>query len=380
MKRITLKIQFADKRTEMRQFEDGVYVVGRESGDIPLFNTAVSGRHGEITVSENSVIYTDQGSTNGTLTGQGKRITEPLTMTPGTELRIGECTITLQAIHQPSAATVMQSAVNPNDFANAKTQLNPISSVPQPAPSSPAGSPNPVSNKPQSAAIATASPSQSSPQQNAIAAPSTGFAGSAGSTDTISYDIDLGTVLHKPTADPDWIKKCLIMGLLSCIPLAGGINLGGWLVACYRNYKQGIETLPAANFSYLSQGITLLLAYLPAIGISIGINIVFSIIIGLMPFLFFLSPLVNLVVGLYFFVASPAILYLTIEKNMTWTSIRIKEILSFAKTNSQPYISLLIAFFVAGFIGGLGGIVVIGALLTIPFATAIQAFILSEIK
>lgn len=515
MKRITLEIHYANKKTELRQFKDGKYIIGRDTGTIPLRDNIVSGRHGELAVSASGVVYTDQGSTNGTFTSDGVKLAGPINMTVGTELRLGDSKIILKAIHQPSTATVMQSSVPPKKREVAKTMLGqpapnmadiaamaktrvatpsrpapvsipaPItppsstkakpatpSKIPssnsktmlgQPMPdmgavaaaaaakSTPSGAPTPLYGSPSDVAAANV-PSTSktslgqpkpstppavvasrvednsktslgqpkpstppaliaskvAPERATDPGPNSTTDSSLAESDTTtseappeeesnkhsasttddtaaneegySYNLDIGTLINSPMKDSQWLMKCLVMGLLTIIPIAGALNLAGWVIACYKNRKEGKEEIPEAKLSYISDGLKLFLAYLPAVGAMIAVNIVLGVVTWLLPFLFFIAPIVNLALGLYLFVFGPAIMYLTIEKEMTWTSIRFNELIAFAKRNTSAYTSLVVAFLIASVVAGAGGIVVIGSLLTVPFSAVMQAVILSDIK
>ncbi|MBN2527876.1 MAG: FHA domain-containing protein [Deltaproteobacteria bacterium] len=455
MKRVTLEIQYADNRTEMKQLEDGTYIIGRDTGDIVLKNTLVSGRHGELKVSGSQVIYTDQGSTNGTFTFNGSRLSGPLQMAAGTGLRIGECKIILKAIHVLTSKTVMQPAVKPA-FSQTKTVLG------QPAVMFPPSSPPPATNPasvppaakstsippaakpatippvskstpasaagmaaasdaataptalqpsvaPQAAQPSVISESASAPAEATlatepappaydmavIAEPESSQSAAneaAGATedsfadepvsfgDRFSYQMDIGALVNAPMKDKGWITKCLLIGLMTIIPVAGALNMMGWMIALYRNRKQGSEELPPANLSYIGDGVKILLAFLPVIGAFVAVAVVSVVITMVLPFLFFIGPLLNLALGLAVFAATPAILYLTVEKNISFASVKFNAIMAFAKSNTQAYVQLLIAFFVASVVSGIGGVVLIGTLLTVPFATAMQGVILSEIK
>lgn len=58
----------------------------------------MSGRHGELTFEGGVLRYTDLNSTNGSYRVTGERIVGTIVLTPGTALRLGECTIAVQEI------------------------------------------------------------------------------------------------------------------------------------------------------------------------------------------------------------------------------------------------------------------------------------------
>src|SRR5689334_11102744 len=71
-----IQIAYGNGRVEERRLNAGVYVLGREEGDIVLGDPACSGRHAELSVGKDGVVVTDLGSTNGTYAG-GARIFAP---------------------------------------------------------------------------------------------------------------------------------------------------------------------------------------------------------------------------------------------------------------------------------------------------------------
>lgn len=99
----TLHIQYVDRPAETRTFTQPKVTLGRDSGDIVLHDTQVSGRHGEITFDGSTLRYTDVGSTNGSFLLQGQRVAN-IELTPGIALRLGNSLITVQVIDAPNVA------------------------------------------------------------------------------------------------------------------------------------------------------------------------------------------------------------------------------------------------------------------------------------
>src|SRR5437016_12886777 len=52
------------------------------------------------------------------------------------------------------------------------------------------------------------------------------------------------------------------MGLIQLIPIVGGINGLGWMLATLDRLRAGDEKLPPANFDYLARGVQLFVVYL----------------------------------------------------------------------------------------------------------------------
>ena len=99
----TLHIQYVDRPAETRTFTQAKVSLGRDSGDIVLHDTQVSGKHGEILFDGSTLRYTDVGSTNGSFLLQGQRVAN-IELTPGIALRLGNSLITVQVIDAPNVA------------------------------------------------------------------------------------------------------------------------------------------------------------------------------------------------------------------------------------------------------------------------------------
>jgi len=79
-------------------------LIGRVPGnDIVINDALVSRRHAEIRRHGNQITIQDLGSRNGTYVN-GRRITTPQVIQPGTELRLGSTTLVLQGDAGPLAA------------------------------------------------------------------------------------------------------------------------------------------------------------------------------------------------------------------------------------------------------------------------------------
>src|SRR5437868_6423572 len=72
----------------------------------------------------------------------------------------------------------------------------------------------------------------------------------------------IGEAFVWPFRDPDWLGKIAVMGLILLIPIVGGINGLGWMLAMIERLRAGDEKLPAANFDHLGRGFQLFVVYL----------------------------------------------------------------------------------------------------------------------
>ena len=72
----------------------------------------------------------------------------------------------------------------------------------------------------------------------------------------------IGDAFVWPFRDPKWVEKVAIIGLISLIPIVGGINGLGWMLASIERLRAGKEELPPGNFDYLGRGAILFLVLL----------------------------------------------------------------------------------------------------------------------
>ena len=72
----------------------------------------------------------------------------------------------------------------------------------------------------------------------------------------------IGDAFVWPFRDPDWLGKIAIIGLILLIPIVGGINGLGWMLATLDRLRAGEQRLPPANFDYIGRGFQLFVVYL----------------------------------------------------------------------------------------------------------------------
>src|SRR5690606_19857695 len=100
----TLLIEFRDRTTATRAFGAPVTTIGRRNADITLDDPTVSTRHAELRFDAGTLVFVDVGSSNGSYTPDGKRITAPLPLEVGSVLILGDCRLRVQAIERPAPA------------------------------------------------------------------------------------------------------------------------------------------------------------------------------------------------------------------------------------------------------------------------------------
>lgn len=79
-----------------------------------------------------------------------------------------------------------------------------------------------------------------------------------------------GEAFSWPARDPAWIRKLLVIGLLSLLPLAGQMNLLGWTLRCLENLRSERYELAPANLSHVGRGARLFLVLLLC-GVAMGV-------------------------------------------------------------------------------------------------------------
>ncbi len=209
--------------------------------------------------------------------------------------------------------------------------------------------------------------------------------------------LDIGVVLQGPTEDKDWLKKCALMGLLSCalflIPLAGAVvgslNLLGWMREYAERRLRGEHEIPAVNLGYLGKGWGMFVMYLPLVGIMlVGMALVAGIVVvgavTKIEALIALGPLVASVlmmpVTLWLAVFSGAMLYLFIVEGERWASIRFAAQWRLAMRLGTSYLLFWIAMLLAGVIAQLGVVACFaGIIVTMPYSYLMQAIAVAEL-
>lgn len=99
----SLSILRHDDTSDLLTFDKPKVLIGREAGDIVTRDPKMSGRHAELTFEGGVLRFTDLNSTNGSYRVSGERIVGSIVLTPGTALRLGECTIAIQEIESGAA-------------------------------------------------------------------------------------------------------------------------------------------------------------------------------------------------------------------------------------------------------------------------------------
>jgi hypothetical protein len=207
----------------------------------------------------------------------------------------------------------------------------------------------------------------------------------------------IGDAFVWPLRDPDWLNKVLIMGLILLIPIVGGINGLGWMLATIERLRAGEERLPPANFDYLGRGFQLFvvflayyvalasiaaLLYVPALLILVSqssqsANVLLVIMgVGLLV----LASSVLTLASLALTFALPSIV-LAFDSAGIEGGLRIDQVV---RRSSTSLINTLIAglmLIAAGVVGQLGlSVCFVGVVFTSAYALAMQAWIIRSFE
>lgn len=119
MPQFTLSILRHDQTSDLLTFEVTQVLIGREGGDIVTGDPQMSNRHAQFTFSGGVLMFEDLSSTNGSYRISGERITTPISVSPGTALRLGGCTVTIQDIQtgMERGGTAVMPQASPMTFA-----------------------------------------------------------------------------------------------------------------------------------------------------------------------------------------------------------------------------------------------------------------------
>lgn len=207
--------------------------------------------------------------------------------------------------------------------------------------------------------------------------------------------LDIGLILSAPAKDPQWVTKCLVMGLLTLIPILGGLNMSGWTKAIADRHADGDTTLPPANLSYIGAGWRVFLAWLPLMLVIVGgmgtlggaaVALVMTAGEGgggavehvLMVLILTMSAGIFVVSGLAAIVG-PAVNFLHIVDGERFPSIAFKRQWELMKEGGTQYVLLFVAVLLAGLIAQLGiFLLFVGIFVTAPYAQAMQGIALAE--
>jgi hypothetical protein len=211
-------------------------------------------------------------------------------------------------------------------------------------------------------------------------------------TTAASDQFDIGAVVAAPSKDPDWLSKCLVMGLLMLVPVVGGLNLSGWSKTITERRMEGDTTLPPANLSYIGKGFWMMVAWLPALAVMLfGCFVVSAIAAGVVASGgskaaegAIIGAIIAIYGGMFLFsgiamVVGPAVSFLHIVDGERFSSMLVKRQWELMREGGTQYLLLFVALLVGGLVAQLGVFVFfIGIFVTAPYAQAMQGAAMAE--
>ncbi len=200
-----------------------------------------------------------------------------------------------------------------------------------------------------------------------------------------------------PFRDPDWLGKLAIIGLILLIPILGGMNGLGWMLAALDRLRAGDERLPSANFNYLGRGFPLFLVttvyylalllvgallYVPATVIlaTEGRDSSSGVLVAIGASLLTLSFSVVSLGSLALTFAAPSIV-LAVSRGGISGGLRVDAIWRMARSSLVNTLIAGLMLIAAHFIASLGLVVCcIGVVFTNAYALAMEAWIVRSFE
>ena len=196
--------------------------------------------------------------------------------------------------------------------------------------------------------------------------------------------MNLGEALQRPMADPDWIKKCALIGLTTFIPIVGPFTVIGWSIRYYEGLRQGDTQLPEP-FADLGGDIVRGLKFAVAMFLFVLPLALVAVCSGLIPVVIaqisqdlapigaILTLLVVLPVSLIFAVLVPAAEVAYLETGSIVVYGQLGPVVARIRQAPMAYVMLFVGIVIAQFIGQIGAIACfVGIILTMPVGQAMR--------
>ena len=200
-----------------------------------------------------------------------------------------------------------------------------------------------------------------------------------------------------PVRDPEWLSKLLIMALTLLIPIVGGINGIGWMLATLDRLRAGEERMAPANLNYIGRGFRLfavqliyglvvlaiaMVIFLPALALAInqGHGSANPALISVALLLYVFGFGITTILRLAFEFATPAIVLATDSGGITG-GLQVDAVIRRCRVNLTNTLIAGLMLIAAGFVASLGLFLCgIGILFTVAYAFAMQAWIIRSFE
>lgn len=194
--------------------------------------------------------------------------------------------------------------------------------------------------------------------------------------------------------EPNWVKKILLIGLISVIPFFGLIYLIGWIAEIAERVRENSYLLLPEKFSisYFTEGLKLALTGLiycmPYFAISMGIRafdwIWVRIFNGFLEnagssFLGFINNAFGFIYFFCFLFIIPCVLFIYLEQRNIRDTLQFKRIYLMIKNDHKTFLYLLLALILCIIVASFGiSVFFIGVIFTLPFGAAIYSYLVGE--
>ena len=190
--------------------------------------------------------------------------------------------------------------------------------------------------------------------------------------------MDLAVILKRPLNDPNWLTTCLKAGVLVCVPVANIAALG-WSKRVYAQYREGGNDILPDPFEDI--GGDLALGFSAFVAILGGLLPMYAVVIGLvccgvgvdlaggMGIGTVLANLAVLPLSLLAGALGPAALWVHLRTGDLWVWNHTSSAIAVFKGDSQRFLMLCVALFVANIVSSAGvAVCCVGLILTVPLA------------
>jgi hypothetical protein len=213
----------------------------------------------------------------------------------------------------------------------------------------------------------------------------------------------IGSVFGLPFKSRDWFGTFALMGLLSLIPIAGQMNLYGWVLTQLDYYRQGREDVPPAGFQYFNRGVNIFV-----VNLVWALPIILALVVGYVVFygsifaaaatssgsssragssaagasmgigfaVFVVMILAVMLYSLFLQFLSPAI-WIATERGGTHAGLSPRYVWAIARANLGNTLVAALLEYAARFLGSLGFYACcVGIIITVPYGWLVFAGIL----
>ena len=201
--------------------------------------------------------------------------------------------------------------------------------------------------------------------------------------------IDIGTALKFVFDDPQWLKKCAIMGLILFLPVIGIIITFGWQKRIFDQVRAG-QPVPLPDIDLMGDAARGMIPFIAVLNLVVP-AFVLAIASALLAFVAnYIDQSMGAIVGLICNVGLvvimlplsllfPELLRRAFADDDKFPLLKIAGCIKILTADPSTYAILILGWWAASFVQGLGGFAcLVGAVITNPWGLASQAHLLSQ--